>query len=351
MTRCASDSCGCESGKTAAAVAPAQIADGVSTTLAIVGMDCPTEEALIRDKLAALPGIGDLSFNLMQRTLTLRHAPDALAPAIEAIHALGMEASQAPDEAAAATPATAAWWPLALSGVAATAAEAVHWFDGGNHWIEAGLALVAILAGGLPTYKKGWIALKNRQSEHERPDVDRGDRRMLIGDWPEGAMVMFLFALAEVIEAKSLDRARNAIRGLMALAPETATVLQDDGSWVEVTAAKVPLAARVRVRPGERIALDGMIVSGRSAVNQAPITGESLPADKAEGDPVFAGTINEAGSFEYRVTATATQSTLARIIHAVEEAQGTRAPTQRFVDRFARVYTPAVFAVACSAWR
>jgi Cd2+/Zn2+-exporting ATPase len=346
MTRCASDSCGCESGKTAAAVAPAQIADGVSTTLAIVGMDCPTEEALIRDKLAALPGIGDLSFNLMQRTLTLRHAPDALAPAIEAIHALGMEASQAPDEAAAATPATAAWWPLALSGVAATAAEAVHWFDGGNHWIEAGLALVAILAGGLPTYKKGWIALRNGNLNMNALMSIAVTGALLIGEWPEGAMVMFLFALAEVIEAKSLDRARNAIRGLMALAPETATVLQDDGSWVEVTAAKVPLAARVRVRPGERIALDGMIVSGRSAVNQAPITGESLPADKAEGDPVFAGTINEAGSFEYRVTATATQSTLARIIHAVEEAQGTRAPTQRFVDRFARVYTPAVFAVA-----
>ena len=346
MTRCASDSCGCESGKTAAAVAPAQIADGVSTTLAIVGMDCPTEEALIRDKLAALPGIGDLSFNLMQRTLTLRHAPDALAPAIEAIHALGMEASQAPDEAAAATPATAAWWPLALSGVAATAAEAVHWFDGGNHWIEAGLALVAILAGGLPTYKTGWIALRNGNLNMNALMSIAVTGALLIGEWPEGAMVMFLFALAEVIEAKSLDRARNAIRGLMALAPETATVLQDDGSWVEVTAAKVPLAARVRVRPGERIALDGMIVSGRSAVNQAPITGESLPADKAEGDPVFAGTINEAGSFEYRVTATATQSTLARIIHAVEEAQGTRAPTQRFVDRFARVYTPAVFAVA-----
>lgn len=212
--------------------------------------------------------------------------------------------------------------------------------------LEALLALVAVLAGGLPTYKKGWIALRNRNLNMNALMSIAVTGAFLIGQWPEGAMVMFLFALAEVIEAKSLDRARRAVRGLMALAPEKATVRQADGNWVEVTAAAVPLDARVRVRPGERIALDGIIVSGRSAVNQAPITGESLPVEKAQGDPVFAGTINESGSFEYRVTATATHSTLARIIHAVEAAQGSRAPTQRFVDQFARVYTPVVFVVA-----
>jgi Cd2+/Zn2+-exporting ATPase len=169
---------------------------------------------------------------------------------------------------------------------------------------------------------------------------------MAIGHWPEAAMVMFLFALAEVIEAKSLDRARNAIRGLMDLTPETATVRQADNTWQDVPAKQVSKEAVVRVRPGERIPLDGQITAGSSAINQAPITGESLPVEKAEGDPVFAGTINQTGSFEYRVTAAADNSTLARIIHAVESAQGSRAPTQRFVDQFARVYTPAVFAVA-----
>ena len=152
-------------------------------------------------------------------------------------------------------------------------------------------------------------------------------------------MVMFLFALAEVIEAKSLDRARNAIRGLMDLAPETATMRQTDGSWKELPAKEIAKGSVVRVRPGERIALDGLITAGSSAINQAPITGESLPVEKAEGDQVFAGTINETGSFEYKVTAGASDSTLARIIHAVESAQGSRAPTQRFVDQFARVYT------------
>jgi Cd2+/Zn2+-exporting ATPase len=162
-------------------------------------------------------------------------------------------------------------------------------------------------------------------------------------------MVMFLFAVAELIEAKSLDRARNAIRGLMDLAPETATVRQQDGSWVDASANTVPLGAIVRLRPGQRIALDGVVISGHSLVNQAPITGESLPIEKAEGDLVFAGTINETGSFEYRVTAEASNSTLARIIHAVESAQGSRAPTQRFVDQFAKIYTPTVFVIALLA--
>lgn len=132
----------------------------------------------------------------------------------------------------------------------------------------------------------------------------------------------------------------------MDLAPDTALVQQADGSWAAVDANAVPVGSRVRVKPGERIALDGLIVEGRSSVNQAPITGESLPVDKAEGDSVFAGTINGEGSFEFRVTAAASASTLARIIHAVEAAQGSRAPTQRFVDQFARLYTPIVFAVA-----
>ncbi|WP_047948791.1 HAD-IC family P-type ATPase, partial [Pseudomonas aeruginosa] len=154
-----------------------------------------------------------------------------------------------------------------------------------------------------------------------------------------------LFAIAELIEAKSLDRARNAIRGLLQLAPEQATVLVG-GEWKELPAKQVELEATVRVKPGERIALDGEVTSGRSSVNQAPITGESLPVEKEVGEPVFAGSINGEGALEYRVTRRADDSTLARIIHAVEEAQGSRAPTQRFVDSFARVYTPVVFLIA-----
>ncbi|MFK5925235.1 MAG: heavy metal translocating P-type ATPase [Desulfuromusa sp.] len=234
------------------------------------------------------------------------------------------------------------WWPMVFSGIAATAAEAIHWLNGGFHWSVAVLAILAILTSGLPTYKKGLIALRNFNLNMNALMAIAVTGAMLIGQWPEAAMVMFLFALAEVIEAKSLDRARNAIRGLMDLTPERATVLQNDGQWIDVPAASVVLDARVRVKPGEQIALDGVVVSGFSTINQAPITGESLPVEKGVNDPVFAGTINQSGSLEYRVTGLAANTTLAKIIHTVEAAQGNRAPTQRFVDRFAQVYTPAV---------
>lgn len=159
-------------------------------------------------------------------------------------------------------------------------------------------------------------------------------------------MVMALYAIAELIEAKAVDRARNAIQGLLAMAPETALVKDASGAWSSTAVAEVSLDAIVRIKPGERVPLDGIVTKGTGAINQAPITGESIPVDKQPGDPVFAGTINETGELEFRVTSAAGNTTLARIIHAVEEAQGTRAPTQRFVDRFASIYTPAVFAIA-----
>lgn len=323
------------------------------TVLSIASMDCPTEEALIRNKLGDMPGVNTLEFNLIQRALTLTHAPEVLPKVLAALKSLGFEAVEQRskrDLAAALTadvqvPARTKWWPMAVSGVAALIAELVQW-QSGNYWLVVALALVSVFSGGLPTYKKGWIALKNRNLNINALMSIAVTGAMLIGQWPEAAMVMFLFALAEVIETKSLDRARHAIRGLLSLAPELATVKQPDGSWIETEAKSVTLGANVRVKPGERIALDGEILSGRSTVDQAPITGESLPVEKTTGDRVFAGTINQTGSFEYRVTADATDSTLARIIHAVEAAQGSRAPTQRFVDRFARIYTPVVFIVA-----
>lgn len=322
-----------------------------TTKLSIAKMDCPTEETLIRNKLGTVAGVADLDFNLMQRTLSVRHANQVLPDVLVALQALGFEA-QVVDTAEVASPSAAPvttptnWWPLGISLVTASAAEAVYWLHNGNHWSVVVLALVAVFTGGLSTYKKGWIALKNRNLNMNALMSIAVTGAMLIGHWPEAAMVMVLFALAEVIEAKSLDRARNAIRGLFRGQVEQATVQQADGTWREVGAKQITIGARVRVKPGERIALDGEVLEGRSAVNQAPITGESLPVEKSPGDSVFAGTINESGSFEYRVTALANNSTLARIIHAVEAAQGSRAPTQRFVDQFARWYTPVVFGVA-----
>ena len=322
------------------------------TVLKIEKMDCPTEEGLIRKRLQKTPGISGMEFNLVQRTLTLAHEPQALQPALAALKEIGMPA-QVPAELAPAAPsagekvgAVPGWLSLTASGVAALAAEIVEWSLGGFHWATVALALLAIFTGGLPTYRKGWTALRNGNLNMNSLMSIAVTGAMAIGHWPEAAMVMFLFALAEVIEAKSLDRARRAIRDLMDLAPDTATVLQPDGSWAEVDARQVPVGATVRVRPGEGLGLDGVVIDGNSTVDQAPITGESLPVEKAPGSHVFAGTVNQAGSFVYATTALSTDSTLARIIHAVEAAQGSRAPTQRFVDQFARVYTPIVFIVA-----
>lgn len=321
-----------------------------TSVLLIAKMDCPTEEGLIRSKLGSITGVTDLQFNLVQRKLTVRHTPGILPSICSALASLGLdgevERAESTGVIEAPLPTPTNWWLIAASGSAAALAELVYWINDGNHWSVVLLAAISIMTGGLPTYKKGWIALKNRNLNMNALMTIAVTGAMLIGHWPEAAMVMFLFALAEIIEAKSLDRARNAIRGLMGLAPETATVRQSDGQWVDIPAKEVVLDALVRVKPGERIALDGVIMAGQSAINQAPITGESLPVDKTVGDAVFAGTINESGSFEYRVTAPANNSTLAHIIHAVESAQGSRAPTQRFVDKFARIYSPAVFVVA-----
>ncbi|MGF6490771.1 heavy metal translocating P-type ATPase [Pseudomonas frederiksbergensis] len=314
----------------------------------IEAMDCPTEQTLIQNKLGKLSGVQQLEFNLINRVLGVTHDLPSTTPIIDAIKSLGMHAEPMEQgvEAPIPAPEKKPWWPLALSGVGALAAEVIHFTNAAPNWVVAVIALISILSGGLSTYKKGWIALKNLNLNINALMSIAVTGAILIGQWPEAAMVMFLFTVAELIEARSLDRARNAIGGLMQMAPEQATVQQADGSWVAQPVKNIELGARVRVRPGERIGLDGEVLSGNSTINQAPITGESLPVEKTIGDKVFAGTINQSGSLEYTVTAEASHSTLARIIHAVEQAQGARAPTQRFVDAFSKIYTPAVFILA-----
>jgi|TARA_A100001518_G_scaffold4309_1_gene6369 Cd2+/Zn2+-exporting ATPase len=308
-------------------------------------MDCPTEERLIRQRLTGMAGVGTLHFNLLQRVLSVSHLPERREAVLTAINELGFSPRLLVDDHRPEASAGKPWWPLALAGGVALLAEIVH-FASGPVWLGALLALLAIALSGIDTYRKGWVALRHRTLNINALMSIAVTGAVLIGQWPEAAMVMVLFAIAEHIEARSLGRAREAISSLLALAPEQASVQLEDGSWVVRASSDVALGARVRVRPGERIALDGEVVSGRSAVNQAPITGESMPVDKQQGDPVFAGTINQNGTLEYRVTAVAGQTTLARIIHAVEQARSDRAPTQRFVDRFAAIYTPVVCLLA-----
>jgi Cd2+/Zn2+-exporting ATPase len=313
-------------------------------------MDCPTEERLIRNRLETMPGIVRLDFNLLARELTVYHRLGDPQPIAAALNGLDMAPTllETGTPAAALPPALSARTKilLAVSGVAAVGAEVVAWTTG-QETSERVLILAAlsILSAGLPTLKKGWIALKNRTLNIYFLMSLAVIGAVIIGKWPEASMVVFLFAVAEAIEALSLERARNAIRSLTALAPETAEVQTADG-WQTKPLASVAIGARIRVRTGNRVPLDARVDTGHAALDQAPITGESLPVDKQVGDPLYAGSIVTDGVVEAIVTAEAGHSTLARIAAAIQEAQAQRAPTQRFVDQFARYYTPAVVALA-----
>ncbi len=236
-------------------------------------------------------------------------------------------------------------WPrIAAALLFAAGAEAAHW---AQHEVPGMLLAVAAIAlAGLGVYRSGLKDLgRLRLGIHALMAV-AVTGAFLIGQWPEAAMVMALYVAAERIEDGAMERARHAIRSLLDLAPETAEVLQPDGSTARQNAAQVPLGATLRIAPGARVPLDGTVTRGESAVNQAPITGESQLADKAPGDALYAGSVNQHGELFMQVTAPASGTLLARIVHAVEQAQASRAPTQRFVDRFAAVYTPIVFVLA-----
>ena len=341
--------CGC--GPACAAppetAAPPQAVPGIPT-FHIPAMDCAVEEGEIRRALEGVRGIKGLHFRLGERTLGIDAETEALDLALAAIRKAGFEARRV----TSAEPAPQGRREHARLGLALTLAilaELLHFLAPHTVLVKAlgmGAAAIAIGLAGFSTYHKGFLALRQGRLNINALMTVAVTGAFLIGQWPEAAMVMALYAIAELIEARSVDRARNAIARLLDMTPDSAEVRQPDGSWRATPVAEVPIDAVMRVRPGARIPLDGLVTAGRSTVNQAPITGESLPVDKSEGDPVFAGTINETGTVECRVTAIASNTTLARIIHAVEQAQGSRAPTQRFVDRFAAVYTPVVFAMA-----
>ncbi|MDQ7956877.1 MAG: heavy metal translocating P-type ATPase [Pseudomonadota bacterium] len=241
-------------------------------------------------------------------------------------------------------------WPrLAAALVVALAAELSHLLLPGTAvWRGVGMALaaVAIALAGLGIYRSGLKSLRKGRLGIDTLMAVAVTGAFVIGQWPEAAMVMALYALAELIEHKAADRARNAIAGLMALAPDEAEVRGADGQWRRVPAAEVAVGEVLRVRPGERVPLDGTVTAGSSSIDQASVTGESIPVDKTVGDAVFAATVNQGGELEIRVSAAAGHTTLDRIIESVERAQASRAPTQRFVERFAAVYTPTVFVLA-----
>jgi len=319
------------------------------TTLYVSGLDCPSEEKLIRGQLESIPEVEQLIFNFITQEVTIYHHLNTPEPFLEKIQGLGMKATlktEREKEHLEENP-HPSWWTLGLSGFLAITAEVIAYSLSNEHspWVAL-LSLIAMTLSGKITLKKGWLGLRTKTLNISSLMLIAITGAVLIGEWPEAAMVTVLFALAERIEVYSLDKAREAIRKLMEIAPDVATVKAADGSWQNISVNQVVLGDVIWVKPGERIPLDGEIIIGKSSINQAPITGESMPLDKGVGDKVYAGTLNEHGSFQFKVNVAAGDTVLAKIGKTIAQAQAERAPTQRFVDQFAKYYTPLMVIIA-----
>lgn len=210
------------------------------------------------------------------------------------------------------------------------------------------MVAAAVLAGS-DIALRAWVALRHRHVSIELLVTVAAVGALLIGEVWEAAAVTFLFMLGAYLEARTLNRTRQTLQQLFDLAPTTA-IIQRAGRQVEVLAHEVQPGETVLIKPGTKIPVDGEVIDGRAAVDESPITGESMPVEKTKGATVYAGTINQNGLLQVRVTGAGADTTLARIIHRVEEAQEEKAPTQRFIERFARWYIPAIMGLSLVAF-
>ncbi len=332
------------------------------TSFRIHGMDCAEEVAILERALAGLVPKENLAFDVLTGRMTVRGAVDEQA-VVEAVAATGMRAEPWTDERGPEAPRRFGRreWLVVASILATFAGFAVHaglegvtaaigsegaGLAGRVPWAARAVYLVAVLSGLWVVVPKAWYALRSLRPDMNLLMTVAVAGAIAIDEWFEAATVSALFALSLALEAWSVERARRAVEALMRLAPDTVRIRRDDGSEVEVDPATVPVGTRFTVLPGERIGLDGRVVAGRTEVDQAPITGESVPVDKAPGDPVFAGTINGSGAIEVVSTQPAGETLLARIVRQVADSQANRSRSERFVERFARIYTPTVFGAA-----
>ncbi len=322
--------------------------------LPIEGMDCMDCARTLERGVGRLPGVSEATVNFTAARMRVTYAPDQTSRAqigqrvVELGYRVGPDAQTATPPHARSLSALLTQRENLQTGLGAlfTAVGGGLSLTAVPGWAPKLCYAAAILVAGVPVARKGWGTL-------------RGSRRLdinvlmtiaiigavLIGDWLEAATVAVLFSVGEALEGYSADRARRSIRSLMALAPADALVRRPDGEQ-RVAVADLVVGDLVVIRPGERIPVDGRIASGQSAINEAPVTGESIPVEKGPDAAVFAGTMNGMGLLEVEATRPASDSTIARIIRMVEDAQEQQAPTQRFIDTFAAYYTPAVVAIA-----
>lgn len=314
------------------------------TRLIVNNMCCAEEVDTVERMVQELPGVQEVRANVLKRTVVVTHDPSMTTSdgLIRALTQVGMEASR--EQGGISRLRSSHLILTVLSGTGLAVGSTFHWVHGSDV-IEKGIFAMAIVAGGWFIAPKAWSAVKRFSPDMNLLMSIATLGAVGIGAWDEAATVIFLFSLAELLESFSLSRARGAIQKLMTLAPETAWVKRGN-KFLELPVSEVVIGDTILIKPGGRIPLDGTVEKGESSVDQSPITGESIPISKAIGDLVFAGSINGEGSLEVHVTKPFTDTTLAKIIHLVEEAQSQRAPAQRFVDRFAARYTPIVLALA-----
>ena len=312
----------------------------------VEGMDCNEEVIILERRLKPLAGLEAVSADLLGQRLHVKYDAAKLTTAaiVDAAGQTGLRIWLAHEEPAIGG-ADIEWrWRLMVGCAAAIGAGLVSL--AADRAIPAAVCFsVAAVAGGIFPARRAVAAIRSRTLDINTLMVVAVGGAMVLGEWLEAAGVVFLFAVAQWLELRTMERARQAIRALIDLAPREALV-RAAGVERRVPVADIRIGEEILVRPGDKVPLDGIVVSGHSDVNQAPLTGESLPADKAPGDEVLAGTINGHGALDVRVTRLVRDTRLARIVHLVDTAQASRAPVQSFVDRFAGVYTPAVLIVA-----
>ena len=312
----------------------------------IDGMCCGEEAAILQRRLRPLSGIEDVAADIVGQRLHVKYDAALVSSnvIVDAVAETGMRA-WLEHETPIVPPSSRARGILVMTSAASLAIGLLLQFI--DRWPGASVAAFAVAAitGGVFPARRALASIRTRELDINVLMLVAVIGATFLQEWAEAGTVVFLFAIAQWLESRSMDRAREAIRALMDLTPDEARVRHHDHEEM-MPVDRIDIGTVMLLRPGEKIPLDGDVVSGRSDVNQAPITGESLPVDKGPGDEVFAGTINGHGALEVAVTRRRRDTTLARIIHLVETAQAQRAPSQQFIDRFARWYTPAVILLA-----
>ena len=318
------------------------------TVFRLTGLDCADCAAKLEKRVAALTGVQAVSVNFGAGKMTVEHTiteQEIMTTVQQAGYQADLE--QATGNTAAAKQ---IWWQkprmlaTIVSGLLLAFALVLDWTGTGEQLLVP-VYILTMIIGGYHVAKSGLYGLKSMTLDTNFLMVIAVVGAAAIGEWSEGATVVFLFSFGNALQAYTLDKTRSSIRALMELAPPEA-LIRRNGEELRLRVEEIAVGDIMLVKPGERLAMDGVVANGSSTVNQAAITGESMPVEKQAGDTVYAGTVNEQGALEIRVTKLAEDSTLAKIMHLVEEAQAKKAPMQQFVDVFAKYYTPAVIVAA-----